>query len=145
MEFHREDRVGRVTGAAIEVHRTLGPGFLESVYENALRIELRRREIPYVGQVAVPIVYQGIEVGSHILDLLVEDQLVVELKSLKRLDDIHFVVLKSYLKAVERELGLLLNFSGTTLAIKRVVLQDEVTSCSSVPGFRGSRVQTPDS
>ena len=143
MELHREDRTGRVIGAAIEVHRTLGPGFLESVYENALGVELRRRAIPYIRQGAVPIVYQGIEVGTHILDLLVEDQLVVELKSVKRLDDIHFVVPRSYLKAVGRELGLLLDFSGTTLAIKRVVKQDD-TPCCSVPGFRGSRAQTPD-
>ena len=75
--------------------------------------------------------------------LLVEDQLVVELKSVRRLDDIHFVVPRSYLKAVGRELGLLLNFSGTTLAIKRVVKQDDAPCCR-VPGFRGSRVQTPD-
>lgn len=131
------DRTGRIIGAAIEVHRALGPGFLESVYENAISIELAHREIPFVRQTTVPIWYRNAEVGAHVLDLLVEDQIVVELKAVRNLEDIHYVVLRSYLKATGREHGLLLNFAKPTLEIKRVSTRMGVELCS-VPGFMGS-------
>ena len=111
MALEQEDRTGRIIGAAIEVHRALGPGFLESVYENALAIELAARGIPFATQVSAPIQYRGSVVGTHVLDLLVEGQIVVELKAIRNLEDIHFVVLRSYLKATGREHGLLLNFA----------------------------------
>jgi len=120
MNLEQEDRTGRIIGTAIEVHRTLGPGFLESVYENAVSIELAQRGIPFVRQLTVPIRYRNAEVGAHVLDLLVEDQIVVELKAVRNLEDIHYVVLRSYLKATGREHGLLLNFAKPTLEIKRV-------------------------
>ena len=140
MSLEFEDRTGRVIGAAIEVHRTLGPGFLEAVYENALVVELARRDVPFVRQLRVPIGYLDVEVGTHVLDLLVEDQIVVELKAARRLEDIHFVIVRSYLKAVGREHGLLLNFAGCTLEIKRVSSRTAVEPCPcSLPGFLGSR------
>ena len=120
MGLESSDRTGRIIGAAIEGHRTLGPGFLEIVYEHALRVELSRRGIPFVGQVEVSVVYHGIEVGTHVLDLLVEDEVVVELKAVRRLEDIHFVIVRSYLKALARGNALLLNFAASTLEIKRV-------------------------
>lgn len=143
MTLELEDRTGRMIGAAIEVHRTLGPGFLERVYENALAVELARRGISFVRQLNVPIRYQGVEVGEHVLDLLVDDQIVVELKAARRLEDIHFVILRSYLKAVERKHGLLLNFAGTSLEIKRVFSCTVEDSSRLPPGFLGSRVQSP--
>ena len=115
-----EELTGRVIGAAIEVHRTLGPGFLESVYEAALTVEMRHRNIPFARQLAVPVVYRGVEVGLHRLDLFVDDQLVVELKAVRDLIPEHFAVVKSYLRATGREHGLLLNFAKVTLEIKRV-------------------------
>jgi GxxExxY protein len=121
MALELEDVTGRVIGAAIEVHRELGPGFLEAVYEAALVVELRHRGIPFVRQQAVPIVYRGVEVGLHRLDLLVEDQVVVELKAVRDVLPEHFAVVRSYLKATRREHGLLLNFSKPTLEIKRVI------------------------
>ena len=75
----------RIIRAAIEVHRTLGPGFLESVYQAALEIEMRKQEIEFDRQVRVPIVYCGVEVGEHRLDLLVEERIVVELKAVRTL------------------------------------------------------------
>lgn len=138
-----EDRTGRMVGAAIEVHRTLGPGFLERVYENALAVELSRRGISFLRQLNFPICYQGVEVGEHVLDLLIDDQIVVELKAARRLEDIHFVILRSYLKAVDREHGLLLNFAGTSLEIKRVFLRTVEDSSRLSPGFLGSRVEPP--
>lgn len=139
MVLDQEERSSRLIGAAIQVHRTIGPGFLEAIYENALAIELSRREIPFVRQVNVPIYYENVEVGRHVIDLFIEDQLVVELKTVKRLEEIHFVVLKSYLKATRKEVGLLLNFAQATLEIKRVVAhpanRDCVFSDSGLPGF----------
>lgn len=120
MVLEHEDLTGRIIGAAIEVHRTLGPGFLESIYENTLAIELRRRNIPFSRQLAVPVLYHGAEVGIHRLDMLVDDLIVVELKTSKRFAAIDFVVVRSYLRAVDREHGLLLNFATSTLDVKRV-------------------------
>jgi GxxExxY protein len=111
----------RIIGAAIEVHRRLGPGFLESVYEKALIIELRKRGMALENQKDVIIVYDEKEVGSHRLDLLVEDTIVVDTKAIKNLEDVHFAILRSQLKAVGKQHGLLLNFAKTTLEPKRVI------------------------
>jgi GxxExxY protein len=111
----------RIIGAAIEVHRRLGPGFLESVYENALLIELRKRGLRTEQQVEVVIQYDGNEVGRHRLDLFVEDTIVVELKAIKAFEDIHFAIVRPYLRAVGREHGLLINFAAFTLKVKRVI------------------------
>src|SRR5688572_26423581 len=85
--------------AAIAVHTALGPGFLESVYHRALRVALEHRNVSYETQKEVRVHFEGVEVGVHFLDLLVADSIVVELKAVKALEDIHFAQLKSYLKA----------------------------------------------
>ncbi|MBA4159507.1 MAG: GxxExxY protein [Gemmatimonadetes bacterium] len=114
---------GAVIGAAIEVHRQLGPGFLESVYGNALAIELRARSIAFEHELAVPILYRGNEVGLHRLDLFVEDRLVVELKAVREVLDLHFSVTRSYLHAVQGPHGLILNFAKGTLEVRRVFVR----------------------
>jgi GxxExxY protein len=111
-----------IIGAAITVHKKLGPGFIESIYENALVIELRKRGLIVDQQMEVSIAYDGIEVGKHRLDLLVEKTIVLELKSIKNIEDIHFAIVRSYLKALKLEHGLLLNFGKLTLDVKRVIL-----------------------
>jgi GxxExxY protein len=113
---------GRILEAAVEVHRALGPGFLESVYENALVVAFSHRGIRFDKQHEVRVSFEGQEVGLHRLDLLVEGQIVVEIKAVKALEDIHFAQLKSYLKATHLHTGLLLNFNAPTLLVKRVVL-----------------------
>ena len=113
----------KVIAAAIEVHRRLGPGFLESIYENALVVELRNRGLKVEQQVEVPVEYEGVEVGRHRLDLLIEGTIVVELKAIKNLDNVHFAIVKSYLRAIGKEHGLLLNFAKPTLEVKRVICQ----------------------
>ncbi len=113
---------GQILEAAIEVHRALGPGFLESVYENALVVAFNHRGIRFEKQHEVRVLFEGQEVGVHRLDLLVEGQIVVELKAVKALEDVHFAQLKSYLKAAHVHIGLLLNFNAPTLIVKRVVL-----------------------
>ncbi len=117
------DRLAReVIGSAIEVHRCLGPGFLEFVYEEALAIELRARGIAYERQVVVRVNYKGHAVGEGRIDLFVEDQLVVELKTVEGLLPIHTAQVISYLKTTRRRLGLLISFNVPVLkdGIKRV-------------------------
>lgn len=114
----------RVIGAAIEVHRLLGPGFLESVYEEALCVELLLQDIRFARQVPVGVAYKGETVGEARIDLLVDDRLVVELKAVETLAPIHVAQVISYLKATRLTLGLLITFNVTILprGIKRVVL-----------------------
>ena len=121
MKLEHEDLTEKIIKAAIDVHRRLGPGFLEAIYENALIIELQKRGLKVEQQVEVAIEYDGVEVGRHRLDLLVEDTIVVELKAIKNLEDIHFAIVKSYLRSVGKEHGLLLNFAKVTLEPKRVI------------------------
>jgi GxxExxY protein len=113
---------GQILAAAIDVHRALGPGFLESVYENALVVALNHRGIRFRKQHEVRVSFEGQEVGLHRLDLLVDDRVVVEIKAVKGLDEIHYAQLKSYLKATQLHTGLLPNFNAPTLVVKRVVL-----------------------
>jgi len=121
MGLKHEELSGSVIDAAIEVHKALGPGFLESVYENALALELAARGIRFERQLTVPILYRGSAVGLHRLDLLVAALIVVELKAVKALEDVHFAVVRSYLRATGREHGLILSFAEPTPEIKRVI------------------------
>ena len=111
----------QVIGAAIEVHKALGPGFLESVYEEAFCLELAARQIPFERQKPVKITYRGQLVGEHRLDILVAGCLVVELKAIRAFEDVHLATMLSYLKATDCTLGLLLNFGTATVSVKRVV------------------------
>ena len=114
------DLTGQVIGAAIEMHRHLGPGFVEAIYEQALVVELQRRGLVVDRQVRINVVYCGVIVGEHVLDLVVADTVIVELKAVRNLEDIFYAVVRSYLKASGRTAALLLNFAKTTLEIKRI-------------------------
>lgn len=120
VELGNKELSGKVIDAAIAVHRELGPGFLESVYEEALAIELTKRGISFERQKAVAILYAGEPVGEHRLDMLVEGVLVVELKAIRALEDIHFSVGRSYLRACKLTDGIILNFATMPLTIKRI-------------------------
>ena len=119
----------QVIGAAIEVHRLLGPGYMESVYENALAVELEKRGISFRRQITFNITYKDQTVGEGRLDFFVEDRLVVELKAVQELAPIHKAQVISYLKANRIQLGLLINFQVTVLrdGIKRVIYTDPKT------------------
>ena len=106
---------GRVIGAAIEVHRHLGPGFLESVYEEALSLELGQTGVPFRRQVSAAVNYKGRRVGETRMDLLVDERLVVELKAIETVLPIHLAQVLSYLKAGDFQLGLLINFNVVAL------------------------------
>ncbi|NJK68442.1 MAG: GxxExxY protein [Microcoleus sp. SU_5_3] len=113
-----------VIGAAMEVHKELGPGFLEAVYENSLREELRRREIPFEPQPTINVFYKGVLVGEGRYDMLVANTLVVELKSVQTILPIHEAQVVSYLKMTGYPLGLLINFNVRFLrdGIRRLIL-----------------------
>jgi GxxExxY protein len=122
-ELEHEELTNKIIGCAIEVHKKLGPGFIESIYENAFIIELQRKGLPFERQKEVVIQYDGDEVGKHRLDLIVADTIVVELKAIRNIEDIHFVIVRSYLKALGKEHGLLINFSKKVLEVKRVIFK----------------------
>jgi GxxExxY protein len=119
-EIRNRELSSRVIEAAIAVHTALGPGFIESVYENAMCIELSKRGIAFERQKSVPIIYHGAQVGEHRLDLFVGGSLVVELKAVSALEDVFFAIGRSYMKAVGVEDGLLLNFAAMPLMIRRI-------------------------
>jgi len=114
----------RAIGAAIEVHRLLGPGFLESVYQESLEVEFRMRGIPCQPKKPVAITYKGHQVGEGQLDFLVGDILIVELKAVEKLAPIHEAQVISYLKMTKNSLDLLINFNVPILkeGIKRIIL-----------------------
>ena len=118
--MEQEELTGGIIGAAIRVHRELGPGSLETVYEEALCIELAAIGLRLVRQFAVEIRYRGQRAGERRLDLLVEDTVVVELKTVLELQDIFYATLRPYLRATGKSVGLLLNFASVTVQAKRV-------------------------
>lgn len=111
----------KIIGVAIEVHKELGPGFLESIYEEALKVGMSKHKFQFEAQKEIKIEYLGVEVGLHRLDLIIENKIVVELKAVKEFTDIHFAQLRSYLRATGLKVGLLFNFAKPTLEIKRIV------------------------
>lgn len=113
---------GQIIEAALHVHKELGAGFLESIYENAMKVALRKRNLPFEFQAEVRVFFEAEEVGLHRLDLIVNREIVVELKAIKALEDVHFAQVRSYLKATGLHVGLLMNFNAPTLVVKRIVL-----------------------
>lgn len=121
-----EELTDKIINAAIEVHNTLGSGFLEKVYENSLILELMSRDLLVEQQKNVKVFYKGLEVGNYIADIIVENKVVIELKSVKSLDPIFACQLLNYLKALNMPVGLLLNFGNIKLEIKRLINTEQV-------------------
>jgi len=111
-----------INGAVFEVNNILGPGFLEKVYENALLVEFKRRGLKAKNQIPISVSYKGEVVGEYFADLLVEDKVIVELKTVENLDRTHEAQLLNYLKATDLKVGLLVNFKHKKADIKRMVL-----------------------
>ena len=111
-----------INGAVFEVNRVLGPGFLEKVYQNALMVELKSRGLKAERQVAVTVDYKDNAVGEYIADILVEEKVILELKTVDRLDRIHEAQLLNYLRATGIQVGLLVNSRHPKAEIKRMVL-----------------------
>jgi GxxExxY protein len=106
----------------IEVHKQSGPGFLEKVYRRAIAIELQEQGLRFETEKEITLQYKGKRVGTHRLDLFVEDELVVELKTVDELNKKHYAQVRSYLKATDKPVGLLVNFADFQLNARRVEL-----------------------
>lgn len=111
----------QVRGSIYTVFKELGPGFLENIYQNALEIELTKRGISFEAQKEIEVYYDGIQVGLHRLDLVVEDKIVLELKAVDDLHPQHEAQIISYLKASRLSVGFLVNFGGKKAKIKRYI------------------------
>ncbi|MDP3723428.1 MAG: GxxExxY protein [Candidatus Omnitrophota bacterium] len=110
-----------IIGGAINVHKALGPGFTERIYAKALQLELKRRGLPFSIEQSIRVEYRNQLLGLHRLDLVVNDEIVVELKAVYEINNFHVAQVLSYLKASGKSVGLLLNFARGKLEIKRVV------------------------
>ena len=126
LEFpdQRDPLTERIIGCAIEVHRVLGPGLLEASYEAALVIEFTAAKLVFQRQLVIPVFYKGQPIGEHRLDFLVEDSVVVELKSVERFDPIFEAQVLTYLRLSGKHRGLLINFNSRLLkdGVKRFFL-----------------------
>ncbi|MBF0239763.1 MAG: GxxExxY protein [SAR324 cluster bacterium] len=111
-----------INGAVFEVNRILGAGFLESVYENALSVELRERDLDVKNQVSLNVEYKGMIVGEYRADIIVEDSVIIEVKAIKALLEVHTAQLLNYMKATGIKLGMLVNFTHPKAEIKRYIL-----------------------
>ncbi len=120
-KYPDSDLTGKIIGAAMEVHNHLGNGFQEVVYQRSLAIELGMRNIVFEREKVMELSYKGHHVGTRRADFLVEDQIMVEIKALKELEDVHLAQAINYLEAYGLETGLLINFGNTRLQFKRVM------------------------
>lgn len=112
------DLTYKIIGCAMKVHRRMGPGFQEVIYQRCLAIELERAELSFVREQEQTVYYDGIQVGTRRADFVVENQVVVELKALVQLEDVHLAQAKNYTVAYNFPLGLLINFGGKSLEYK---------------------------
>jgi len=125
IENEKDPRTAAIIGAAIEVHRQLGPGLLESAYEQCLCHELYLRELPFQCQVDLPVSYKGLKLDcGYKIDVVVNDEVIVELKSVEKILPVHEAQLLTYLKLSGKKVGLLINFNSSLLTqgiIRRVL------------------------
>ena len=119
-ELRDSEITNAIIAAAIALHRELGPGFLESIYEQALAVEFALRGIAFIRQKPIPLFYRDHQLGEHRLDFVVENKIIVELKAIEALENVHFAIIRSYLKAASLSDSLILNFSSMPLTVKRV-------------------------
>jgi GxxExxY protein len=122
-EYPHAEITREILGAAFEIHTALGPGFLETIYEEALAHELALRGMQFQRQVRLPIYYKTAVVGTHVLDLIVDEKVIVELKAISELAEVHRAIVLSYLAATKLSAALLMNFGQPSLAYKRLVRQ----------------------
>jgi len=115
-----EDITHKIIGCAMSVHRALGNGFPEVVYQRALAIEMKMQGIKFEAEKNLPLTYKNYKVGSRRVDFFVEDAIMVELKAVTRLEDIHLAQAFNYLEAYKKEVGLLINFGCRSLQFKKV-------------------------
>ncbi len=115
-----DDITYKINGCAMKVHNTLGNGFQEVIYQRCLAIEMERASLNFVREEEHTIYYEGIDVGTRRADFVVENQIIVELKALVNLEDVHLAQAKNYVVAYDKSIGLLINFGATSLQFKKI-------------------------
>ena len=120
-EYLHSELTGRIIGCAMEVHKVLGNGFQEVIYQRALEIEMTQQGLSFSREHEMEISYKGIKIGSRRVDFFVEDKVMIEIKALIQLEDVHLAQAINYLEAYGLEVGLLLNFGSRSLQFKRVM------------------------
>lgn len=122
-EFLYKELSYKIIGLAMEVHRELGTGFLEKVYENALMLLLEENNIKAIQQEAIKIYFRGKIIGDYIADIIVDDKIILELKCTSKIIGIHKAQLANYLKATGKKVGIIINFGNKSVEIERIVMQ----------------------
>ena len=120
-EFLYGDLTNKIIELAIKVHKKLGPGFVERIYERALSYELNKANIKHKTQKTIQVKYDNLLLGGQRVDVVVDDKIIVELKAVSELNDIHQAQMISYLKTADKKVGLILNFAKSKLEIKRIM------------------------
>jgi len=116
----------------MKVHSTLGNGFQEVIYQRCLALEMQRQALVFTRELYMPIYYEGVSVGTRRVDFLVADKIMVELKAISALEEMHFAQCLNYLEAYKLETGLLLNFGAKSLEIRRVSNEHKLAKQSSI-------------
>lgn len=120
-EYKYQDITQKIIGCAMQVHSYLGNGFQEVIYQRSLAVELGEQGLGYAREVEMPIFYKSVDVGTRRADFLIEDKILVELKALIDLEDVHLAQALNYLEAYNLEVGLLINFGAKSLQFKRLL------------------------
>ncbi|MFB9843403.1 GxxExxY protein [Mucilaginibacter ginsenosidivorans] len=115
-----EELTHKIIGCAMRVHSTLGSGFQEVIYQRAMDIEMRKQDMSFGREMEITIFYDGIDIGTRRVDFFVEDKVMVELKAVARLDELHLAQAMNYLEAYKLPVGPLINFGSKSLEFKRV-------------------------
>jgi len=133
-EYKYSDITGKIIGCAMKVHSTLGNGFQEVIYQRALAIEMETQGLRFAREVEMPIYYKEVEIGTRRVDFLVDEKVLVELKALTQLEDVHMAQALNYLEAFKLEIGLLLNFEAKSLQFKRLTMERKLKNLNSQNG-----------
>jgi len=120
-QYKHSDITAKIIGAAMEVHKTLGNGFQEVIYQRALAIELAENNLAFSREHEMPVEYKGTQIGTRRVDFFVEDKVMVEIKAVIKLEDVHLAQAINYLEAYKLEIGLLINFGAKSLEFKRLM------------------------
>lgn len=126
VEYKYQELTGKIIGAAMEVHNHLGNGFQEVIYQRALSIEMRLQGIAYEREKEMPLTYKDYNIGTRRVDFFVDKKIMVEIKAVKELEDVHLAQAINYLEAYKMEMGLLMNFGNTKLQFKRIIIPNKI-------------------
>jgi GxxExxY protein len=124
--YKHADITEKIIGCAMKVHRSLGNGFQEVIYQRALAIEMERQNLLFEREKEIPVMYENIEIGTRRVDFFVESKIMVELKALTVLEPIHLTQALNYLEAYKIEIGLLINFGTASLQFKRLTIEKKL-------------------